>query len=302
MSFTSNVETTNEGNSTDVLLSKILLEITKLNEKTSNQIWNEKENLNLVSSLASASGFDEIGNIANEALLVDNVKKTIFFSRKDAVSVIKINKKVVLENQAIVSTANSNNSSNYNLALIDKIDDIYFRSSNETGLVDEERKKELTDYIVEMEKDLEEFSAFSDFVHPDAVFDEKEQEKIEGATEFVNDEYDLTTSSYYNIRDIKKHLKAESIVNEFTGYAVNLVISNEALSAKNSIFNAFGGLKVEKTINGQYRYFIDNFKTKKGTKDYLEKIILPRFPDAAVVFYKKGQRKNKTWQFFFGPK
>lgn len=299
LSFTSTVEPTNKANSTEVLLTKILVEITKLNENAANQICNETETLSLLNELTNVSSTNKTENRLDETFEFVNVKETIATKKEEVVSIIEVKEEaIVLENKAMISSTKFTNVS-YNSALVDKIDDIYFESVNESRSISEERKDELTAPIIEMEKDLEEFSAFSDFVHPEAILEQEKQEKIADATEFVNNEHELTTSSYYNTKDIKSHLKAEDIAIEFTGYAVNLMVSNEKLTPENSIFHAFGGLKVEKTLNGQYRYFLDNFQTKKGTKDYLEKIISSRFPEAEVVFYKKGQRKNKTWQFFF---
>ena len=303
LSFSSTVEAPIKIDNTEVLLSKILVEITKLNSNTAGKISNEMEKSHLVKKLASVSNLNKIASLEEVVLSMDNIEEEVIFNEEEFVSIVEVKKEeTILETKEIVSNVNVENKVSYNSALVDKIDDIYFESSNETRSIDEDRKDELTDYIVEMEKRLEEFSDFNDFVHPEAILEQEQQRKMEEAPEFINEEHDLTPSNYYNVKDISKHLKAEAIVNEFTGYAVNLVVSNEELTAENAMFHAFGGLKVEKTENGQYRYFIDNFRTEKGTKDYFSKIILPRFPDAEVVFYKKGQRKNKTWRFFFAPK
>jgi hypothetical protein len=180
----------------------------------------------------------------------------------------------------------------YDASLVDAIDDIYFKTVSEAKGIDNDRKDELTDYIVQMEKDLEEFTSFADFVHPEAIKAKKEQARIANAKTFKGKDVDLNTTTYYNVEELNSRLGAKLIDETFNGFCINLIVSDEVLPANHPIFTSFGKLKMEKTEDGQFRYFMDGFKSQKSANQHLETIILPRYSEAEVTFYKNGKRKS----------
>ncbi|MEM6769960.1 MAG: hypothetical protein AAF597_05165 [Bacteroidota bacterium] len=79
----------------------------------------------------------------------------------------------------------------------------------------------------------------------------------------------------------------------YEGYVIQLAQSSSPLRRDHALFKQFGGIYYDKLEDGQYIYCIKiNFHTKKAMKKYLDQIIRPKAPDAAIVLYKKGIRKT----------
>ena len=188
--------------------------------------------------------------------------------------------------------ASNDTKTEMNYSLIDKMDEIYFTSSNEfkgASAINENNK---------MNKDLEEFNRYVKYVNPQALNSKKE--KFKGRN-YVSAETLLNTTNYYDKEELKKHLKAERLTKELKGYCINLLVTDEMLPPAHPIFENFGGLMMEEVSENEYRYFIGSFTTRNGANNHLEKVLRSKFPEAEVVYYKKGNRKNNLWQFFFGP-
>lgn len=86
--------------------------------------------------------------------------------------------------------------------------------------------------------------------------------------------------------------KPTALSEEFTGYTIQLVTSMERLSEDDALFTEFGNLKVEENINPRYCYMLGEFKTKEGAEKFLNTVILQRYPNAKLLYYKKGKRKK----------
>ncbi|MEL6863613.1 MAG: hypothetical protein AAFP19_04300 [Bacteroidota bacterium] len=79
----------------------------------------------------------------------------------------------------------------------------------------------------------------------------------------------------------------------YEGYVIQLAKSTGPLRRDHPLFKQFGGIHYDKLEDGQYVYCIKiNFHTKKAMKKYLDQIIRPKAPNAAIVLYKKGIRKT----------
>lgn len=119
--------------------------------------------------------------------------------------------------------------------------------------------------------------------------------------DYISAEKLLNTSNYHTDEELQNCLKAEMVTKELKGYCINLFTTDKMLSPSHSIFQNYGGLMMEEVSENEYRYFIGNFSTRKGAGMHLERVLTSKFPDAEVVYYKKGNRKSNLWQFFFGP-
>jgi hypothetical protein len=190
----------------------------------------------------------------------------------------------------MIASANSKRPINY--SLIDKMDDIYFSSTNQM------RGVETTETESETDKDLAEFNRYVNYVNPEVIKVDKEQFK---GTDYISIETLLNTNNYYEKNELKKYMKAEKLTKELKGYCINILVTDEILSPNHPVFENYGGLMVEEVSKNEYRYFIGNFRTRNGANSHLEKVISSKFPEAEVVYYKKGNRKSNLWQFFFGP-
>lgn len=82
----------------------------------------------------------------------------------------------------------------------------------------------------------------------------------------------------------------------FSGYTIELVQSDRPLAREHDIFQQFGNIYYDKLEDGNYVYCItaDNFSSVASLKRYVENMIQHRAPNATIVEYKNGKRKNKA--------
>lgn len=83
---------------------------------------------------------------------------------------------------------------------------------------------------------------------------------------------------------------AEIVTNE-SGFYVQLMESEEILNKEHNIYQEFGNLRIKATINSQFCYLIGSFKTKEACTNFLNNIILPRYPEAKLVEFSEGESK-----------
>lgn len=84
--------------------------------------------------------------------------------------------------------------------------------------------------------------------------------------------------------------KAKQLPTDFTGYAVQITTSMEALDVNDPLFAEFGNLLVEETLNPKFSYVVGKFNTKNGAQKYVETVLANRYPEAKVLKYKEGTR------------
>jgi hypothetical protein len=87
--------------------------------------------------------------------------------------------------------------------------------------------------------------------------------------------------------------KTKRIAADYESYAVVLKNSDRPLLSTDLIFKQFGSVLYDKTEEGKYVYMICTpFKSKKSVEDFLEIVLQPRFPEAHIVAYDKGEMKK----------
>lgn len=82
---------------------------------------------------------------------------------------------------------------------------------------------------------------------------------------------------------------AEIITHE-SGFYIQLIESAEILDKEHDIYQEFGNLRIKATIDGKFCYLIGSFKSKETSNDFLNNIILPRYPKAKVAEFKDGEK------------
>ncbi len=111
----------------------------------------------------------------------------------------------------------------------------------------------------------------------------------------------LSVDRLNNKKDVKNYLKAKGVTKEIKGFYIHLMTSNHLLEADHVLFQTFGGLKVEVEGKNKYHYYIGGFSSRNLAEKHKKKVIDGRYPASKVVYFKKGKRKSKAWQFFLAP-
>ena len=89
----------------------------------------------------------------------------------------------------------------------------------------------------------------------------------------------------------KLYFHAAKEITKETGFFIQLISTQEILEKENEIFQDFGSVLVERTLNPKYCYFIGGFETRVAANTFVSKVILDRYPNAVVVEFENGQRK-----------
>ena len=82
---------------------------------------------------------------------------------------------------------------------------------------------------------------------------------------------------------------AKIITNE-SGFYIQLVETEEILNKEHKIYQEFGNLRVETTLDSKFCYLIGSFSTKEMVDKFLTDIILPRYPEAKAIQFQEGKR------------
>lgn len=78
----------------------------------------------------------------------------------------------------------------------------------------------------------------------------------------------------------------------YTGYAIEILQIRLPLEAADPLFRQFGNLFYEKIGHGKsYSYiFPTTFMDKKNLERYYHEVVLPKAPNAKIVYYEGGRR------------
>ena len=87
-------------------------------------------------------------------------------------------------------------------------------------------------------------------------------------------------------------IRLKKVPQNYTGFRVQVLISNSELPHSHQLFSQHGNLTLEATKNGAYAYLIGDFADRKDAKSFLKNIIASRYPNAKVIDYLKGKRVN----------
>lgn len=80
----------------------------------------------------------------------------------------------------------------------------------------------------------------------------------------------------------------------FTGYTIEITNSDLPLRRDYYLFKRFGNVKIDHLKEeGGFSYLITGFKDEKATKGFLNNIVLHHAPEARVIYYYKGKRREK---------
>jgi len=77
---------------------------------------------------------------------------------------------------------------------------------------------------------------------------------------------------------------------DYTGYKIQLIGAPSPLSKDHEVFQEFAFVTVQETMVGEYLYLIGDFRNGIQADTFMERNILPRFPEAQVVQFEAGKR------------
>ncbi len=76
-----------------------------------------------------------------------------------------------------------------------------------------------------------------------------------------------------------------------SGYLIEVATSNFPLTSEHPVFKKYGNVFYDKLREGGYSYLIKaDFSSKEAVQEFLQKVILPKTPEARFVEYKEGIR------------
>ena len=79
---------------------------------------------------------------------------------------------------------------------------------------------------------------------------------------------------------------------DFTGYKIEIKNTAKPLSASNDIFFQHGKLYAEKMEDGSISYLLGDFDNAEAAGSFMSDFLARRYPDAKVIEYNNGNRRN----------
>lgn len=86
--------------------------------------------------------------------------------------------------------------------------------------------------------------------------------------------------------------KASELPVNYTGYKVEFMTSMSELPMSHEMFSRHGNIYKEQRKDGSYAYLLGDFKAETNAYNFLDSIMKERYPNARVIGYKLGRRKN----------
>ena len=88
------------------------------------------------------------------------------------------------------------------------------------------------------------------------------------------------------------NLSAEilQIPDEYSGYSVEIKRTATPLEITDPIFTQHGNIILHQVSDTKFSYMLGDFSKEEAATDFLENILLSRYPDAKVITYKNGIR------------
>ncbi|MCP3930516.1 MAG: OmpA family protein [Bacteroidetes bacterium] len=77
---------------------------------------------------------------------------------------------------------------------------------------------------------------------------------------------------------------------DFTGYKVEIITVAEKLKPDHKIFTQHGNIIIENKNNGEFSYLLGSFIERGKAQNFLNDLLIQRYPRAKVVQYVKGER------------
>ena len=93
-----------------------------------------------------------------------------------------------------------------------------------------------------------------------------------------------------NKNSIEYMRRPKALIEDYTGYKIELMtVYNKSLALTDQLFKTFGGLTYRHKTEHSTTYYLGDFQNKKALEDYLNKVVLPRFPEAKGVKFNEGK-------------
>lgn len=93
---------------------------------------------------------------------------------------------------------------------------------------------------------------------------------------------------------IKEKGKTLPVPINYTGYKVEFLTSMVELEATHKIFSQHGNIAMEQKENGVHSYLLGSYRDQKEAQLFLKEIMLPRYPNANLVYFSNGKRGRKV--------
>lgn len=94
----------------------------------------------------------------------------------------------------------------------------------------------------------------------------------------------------FGFKSPKKVFKTKKVKSNYTGYKIEILITDNPLPANHQLFNEMGGIEMDITNQNKYAYLIGNFSTEKSANHFLNTVIKGRYPEATIRKYDNGNR------------
>lgn len=86
--------------------------------------------------------------------------------------------------------------------------------------------------------------------------------------------------------------KANELPVNYSGYKVEFMTAMSELPMSHEIFSRHGNIYKEQRKDGSYAYLLGDFKAETNAYNFLDSIMKERYPNARVIGYELGRRKN----------
>ena len=86
--------------------------------------------------------------------------------------------------------------------------------------------------------------------------------------------------------------QANELPVNYTGYKVEFLTSMSELPTSHEIFSRHGNIYKEQRKDGSYAYLLGDFNAETNAYNFLDSIMKERYPNARVIGYELGRRKN----------
>jgi len=104
----------------------------------------------------------------------------------------------------------------------------------------------------------------------------------------------LHDSPEFSLKEIERSV--QPMKKKYTGFAIELIVSDHLLATNHAIFNDFGRIFLENSSTKYHYLFPVDYRRRKSMKNFFRKIIKPKAPNAKVVQYLNGVRTTEfSW-------
>lgn len=99
-----------------------------------------------------------------------------------------------------------------------------------------------------------------------------------------------TAAKEYEITVELKNSRAIPVPDNYSGFLVEIMSDFEPLPNDHQIFQRHGRILMNRKQSGELAYYIGSFPTSEAAQRFMDKMLLPIYPEALVVNFKEGRR------------